>query len=219
MMEDNWTKSCWENYHPGLREEELWKLREELDNQESWMGKEIPIKNFLSQGIRFMIHITHMPLHSGIAAEQWMELMEMQIMTDHYTGFQAFQEAVYVFGLFELIKFHYGINFHYFEGDFYDAAHLLFTFRSLIPEEEQENYDRYCEALLKEIEEKRMDTINRLLKEREELLEKTKRARGEIPILYLFQKKIKEMEEKEFETFVWRQLEEYDGEDVTSRSQ
>ncbi len=98
--------------------------------------------------------------------EIWMELMEAKIIMDQYTDYRAVQEAVYVLGLFELMKFQNGISCHYFKGDFREAERLLKEIRNWIPTEEQENYDSYGTKLLQETEQRRIDTMKQVLKER-----------------------------------------------------
>lgn len=209
-IQEDWEKSFWKKYDSGLRCEEIRRLKEQLDSQELGLGKNIPLKNFLCYGILLMIA----ELESTLSGwEEWMELMETQMMANQYRDVRRFQEAVYVLGLFEIIKFQTGKNYHYFKGDFRDAEYLLKVFRSRIPKEEQENYDRYCAGLLKELEKKRVDMIKMVLKEREERLEKRLEEKGKILVVELFRKKMEEMKEDEFRELVRKSFESYEWED------
>ena len=54
-MKRDCTQAYWgqyfkEHYNRGLRREELWKLKTELDGPGSWLGEKVPLKNFLQQG-------------------------------------------------------------------------------------------------------------------------------------------------------------------------
>lgn len=70
--------------------------------------------------------------------ESWMQLVETQIMTDQYTDYRAFLEAVYVLGLLEVWNLQPGISCHFFRGDFCDAEQFLKFFAGQAPEEERE---------------------------------------------------------------------------------
>ncbi len=196
--DDYWEEEFEAGYDSGLRREEFEKLREALKTPGFWTAEEIPLKNFLNQGIVLMMEYTRQ-------MELWMELMEAQIITDQYTDYRAVQEAVYVLGLFELMKFQNGISCHYFKGDFREAERLLKEIRNWIPTEEQENYDSYSMKLLQEMEQRRIDTMKQVLKERDERLEKVKDG---IPVLNLFCRKMKEMGDDEFGEFIRNRISE-----------
>ncbi|MEY8336971.1 hypothetical protein AALB16_02935 [Lachnospiraceae bacterium 62-35] len=208
--QEDWEKSFWEKYDRRLRCEEIRRLKEKLDSQELGPEENIPLKNFLYYGITLMIAELEFALSGW---EEWMELMETQMAANQYRDFRGFQEAVYVLGLFEIIKFQWGRNCHYFKGDFRDAEYLLKVFGSWIPKEEQENYDRYCASFLKELEKKRIDAIKKVLKERDERLEKRQEEKGKIPVLELFRKKMEDIRDDELKELVRKQLEEYEQED------
>ncbi len=196
-----WEENFSERRDYDLRREELWRLRCELAH--GFAEKDIPLKNFLCQGIDLMIK------DYWYDPETWTELMETQMMTDSYRDYRAFEESVYFLGLLETGKFQCGINYHFFRGDFREAEHFLKCLAHWIPEEEGDNYQEFCVQCLKDMERKRMDTIKRTLEERDRRLKNMQEEKGGIPVLELFHKKIGEMTEKEFGQFVTAQFEEY----------
>ena len=103
FTQEEWEKHFSEQYDHDIRRVELMKLRMELDEDD-----DIPLKNFLFQGLDLMINgLWYDP-------ESWMQLMETQIMTDQYTDYRAFLGAVYVLGLLEVWNLQMGISFHFF---------------------------------------------------------------------------------------------------------
>ena len=100
FTQEEWEKHFSEQHDHDIRRVELMKLRMELDEDD-----DIPLKNFLFQGLDLMINgLWYDP-------ESWMQLMETQIMTDQYTDYRAFLEAVYVLGLLEVWNLQMGISF------------------------------------------------------------------------------------------------------------
>lgn len=189
-----------------LREEELWKLKSELDSERLGIEEEIPLKEFLSEGIMGLIKEAE---SDGFS---WTEYMENRIRSNGYTGLKAFLEAVYTEGLFEVLKFQRGVSYHGFFGDFRDGEYILFVLGKLAPEEEGEDFRRFSRELLEELEDRRIYAMRQVLKEREDRLMETIRARGGIPVLELFEKEMEKMDEAAFEGFVRGQF--YEGSDL-----
>ena len=197
-----WEENFLEHRDYDLRREELWKLRGELVH--GFADKDIPLKNFLCQGIDLM------RTDYRYAPEVWTELMETQMMTDFYRDYRAFEEAVYFLGLLEIVKFQCGVNYHIFRGDFREAEHFLKCLAPWIPEEEGDGYRDFCDRCLGALERKRMDVIKRALQERERRLKNMEEEKGGIPVLELFHRKMEEMTEEAFGQFVTAQFEEYE---------
>ena len=187
LREDSFTQEVWEEffskqYDHDIRRVELMKLRMELDEED------IPLKNFLFQGLDLMINGRWCDL------ESFMQLMETQIMTDQYMDYRALIEAVYVLGLLEVWSFQCGTRCHFLRGDFRDAEY----FRTRISEA---------------IKEQRKNDMERILKERDRRLENMQKEKGGIPILDLFYKNMEGMADADFEKFVTAHLED-PGEEV-----
>lgn len=197
-----WEENFSEHRDYDLRREELWRLRGRLVH--GFANKDIPLKNFLCQGIDLMIK------DYRYDPETWTELMETQMMTDSYRDYRAFEEAVYFLGLLEIGKFHWGINDHVFRGDYRESEHFLKCLARWIPEEERENYQDFCIQSLEAMERKRMDAIKKALEERDRRLTNMQEEKGGIPVLELFHKKLGEMAEEEFGQLVKAQFEEYE---------
>lgn len=197
-----WEENFLEHRDYDLRREELWRLRGQLVH--GFANKDIPLKNFLCQGIDLMIK------DYRYDPENWTELMETQMMMDSYRDYRAFEEAVYFLGLLEIGKFQWGINDHVFRGDYREAEHFLKCLARWIPEEERDNYQDFCIQSLEAMERKRMDAIKKALEERDRRLTNMQEEKGGIPVLELFHKKMGEMAEEEFGQFVTAQLEEYE---------
>lgn len=197
-----WEETFSEHRDYDLRREELWRLRGQLVH--GFANKDIPLKNFLCQGIDLMIK------DYRYDPENWTELMETQMMTDSYRDYRAFEEAVYFLGLLEIGKFHWGINDHVFRGDYRETEHFLKCLARWIPKEERDNYQDFCIQSLEAMERKRMDAIKKALEERDRRLTNMQEEKGGIPVLELFHKKMGEMAEEEFGQFVTAQLEEYE---------
>ncbi len=202
----HWEERFKEDYDRGLRREELWKLQKELGGQGTWMGKDVPLKNFLRQGVFLLAEEADGSLDGS---QEWLEMMETQMITDRYGDHRAFLEAVYVTGLWEIMKFQQGTNWHDILGDFRDGEHLLAALRSLIPEEGREAYDRYQAGLVKEMEEKRVEAMKTILGERDLRLQRSREEKGGIPVLDRFQKVMEEMDEEGFKQYV---MERFDDE-------
>lgn len=202
----HWEERFKEDYDRGLRREELWKLQKELGGQGTWMGKDVPLKNFLRQGVFLLAEEADGSLDGS---QEWLEMMETQMITDRYGDHRAFLEAVYVTGLWEIMKFQQGTNWHDILGDFRDGEHLLAALRSLIPEEGREAYDRYQAGLMKEMEEKRVEAMKTILGERDLRLQRSREEKGGIPVLDRFQKVMEEMDEEGFKQYV---MERFDDE-------
>lgn len=202
----HWEERFKEDYDRGLRREELWKLQKELGGQGTWMGKDVPLKNFLRQGVFLLAEEADGSLDGS---QEWLEMMETQMITDRYGDHRAFLEAVYVTGLWEIMKFQQGTNWHDILGDFRDGEHLLAALRSLIPEEGREAYDRYQAGLVKEMEEKRVEAMKTILGERGLRLQRSREEKGGIPVLDRFQKVMEEMDEEGFKQYV---MERFDDE-------
>lgn len=202
----HWEERFKEDYDRGLRREELWKLQKELGGQGTWMGKDVPLKNFLRQGVFLLAEEADGSLDGS---QEWLEMMETQMITDRYADHRAFLEAVYVTGLWEIMKFQQGTNWHDILGDFRDGEHLLAALRSLIPEEGREAYDRYQAGLVKEMEEKRVEAMKTILGERDLRLQRSREEKGGIPVLDRFQKVMEEMDEEGFKQYV---MERFDDE-------
>lgn len=208
FTQEEWEKRFSEQYDHDIRRVELMRLRMELDG-------DIPLKNFLFQGLDLMMNgLWYDP-------ESWMQLMETQIMTDQYTDYRAFLEAVYVLGLLEVWNLQLGISFHFFRGDFCDAEHFLKSFAGRVPEEEQEDYKDFCARISEAIKEQRRDDMKEILKERGRRLKNMQEEKGGIPVLDRFDKIMGGMSEEDFEKFVTEQLknvtedlEEMEDEDI-----
>ena len=214
-MKRDCTQAYWgqyfkEHYNRGLRREELWKLKTELDGPGSWLGEKVPLKNFLQQGVFLLAEEAGGVL---VGPKKWRELMEIQMMTDQYRDYRAFVETVYVTGLWEIMKFQQGTNWHDFEGDFRDGNYLLSVLRSLIPEEGREDYDRYCAGLCKEMEKKRVDAMKNILGERDWRLQRIRKEKEGIPVLNLFEKAMEAMGEDEFKQFITERFDDREWED------
>ena len=194
----HWEERFKEDYDWGLRREELRKLQKELGGQGPWMGKDVPLKNFLRQGVFFLAE----EAGSLDGSREWLEMMETQLATDRYGDHRAFLEAVYVTGLWEIMKFQQGTNWHDILGDFRDREHLLAALRSLIPEEGREAYDRYQAGLVKEMEEKRVEAMKTILGERDLRLQRSREEKGGIPVLDRFQRAMEEMDDEGFKQYV-----------------
>lgn len=197
--QDQWEERFQEDYDRGLRREELWKLQKELDGRGPWMGKDVPLKNFLRQGVFLLTEEAGGGLNGS---GEWLELIETQMITDQYTDFRAFLEAVYVTGLWEIMKFQQGTSWHEMEGDFRDGEQLLSALRSLIPEEGRKDYDSYQAGLKGEMEEKRIDAMKKILSERDQRIQRSREEKGGIPVLDRFQRVMEEMDEEKFKQFV-----------------
>lgn len=197
-----WEEHFLEHRDYDLRREELWRLRGELVKE--CAKKDIPLKNFLCQGIDLMIK------DYRYDPEDWTGLMETQMMTDSYRDYRAFEEAVYFLGLLEIGKFQCGANYHMFRGDFREAEHFLKCLAPWIPEEEGDSYEDFCARCLEALERKRTDVIKKALGERERRLKNMEEEKGGIPVLELFHKKMGEMSEEAFGQFVTAQFEEYE---------
>lgn len=190
-----WEQKFTEQYDSGLRREELWKLKEKLEEVELWIGRPIPLENFFRQGFLLLWEETE----SWKLGDCWTEFMEMQMAVNGYTDYRAFLEAVYMLGFSELFGLQRGTVWHVIEGDFRDAQHFLLSFREQIPETVWENYDGYCYSLLAELEKNRIDAIEQAFRERDEgLLKAAKKA----PVLQRFYEAMEEMGEADFERFV-----------------
>lgn len=201
FTQEEWEKHFSEQYDHDIRRVELMKLRMELDG-------DIPLKNFLFQGLDLMINgLWYNP-------ESWMQLMETQIMTDQYTDYRAFLEAVYVLGLLEVWNIQQGISCHFFRGDFCDAEHFLKFFASQVPEEEREDYKDFCTKTAESIREYRRDGMKEILKERDRRLKNIQKEKGGIPVLDRFDKSMRGMSDKDFEKFVTEQLKKTEDEDI-----
>lgn len=199
--QEEWEKTFSEQYGHDIRRVELMKLRMELDEDD-----DIPLKNFLFQGLDLMINgLWYDP-------ESWMQLMETQIMTDQYTDYRAFLEAVYVLGLLDVWNLQLGIDCHFFRGDFRDAEHFLKSFASQVPEEEQEDYKAFCAETEETIRKYRRDDMKEILKERDRRLKNMQEEKGEIPVLERFDKRMGEMSDEDFKKFVAAQLKKIEDE-------
>lgn len=193
FTQEEWEKHFSEQYDHDIRRVELMRLRMELDG-------DIPLKNFLFQGLDLMMNgLWYDP-------ESWMQLMETQIMTDQYTDYRAFLEAVYVLGLLEVWNLQLGISFHCFRGDFCDAEHFLKSFASQVPEEEREDYKEFCAGIWEAIKEQRRDDMKEILKERDRRLKNMQEEKGGIPVLDRFDKSMGGMSDEDFEKFVTEQI-------------
>lgn len=206
LREDSFTQEVWEEffskqYDHDIRRVELMKLRMELDEED------IPLKNFLFQGLYLMINGRWCDL------ESFMQLMETQIMTDQYMDYRALIEAVYVLGLLEVWSFQCGTRCHFFRGDFRDAEYFLKSFENQVPEEERNVYKDFCTRISEAIKEQRKNDMERILKERDRRLENMQKEKGGIPILDLFYKNMEGMADADFEKFVTAHLED-PGEEV-----
>lgn len=190
-----WEQKLMEQYDSGLRREELWKLKEKLEEGKLWIGRLIPLEKFFRQGLLLLWKETE----SWEIGDCWTEFMELQMAVNGYTDYRAFLEAVYMLGFSELFGLQRGTVWHVMEGDFRDAQHFLLSFREQIPETAWENYDGYCDRLLTELEKNRMDAIELAFRERDEgLLKAAKKA----PVLQRFYEAMEEMGEDDFERFV-----------------
>ena len=199
FTQEEWKKHFSEQYDHDIRRVELMRLRMELDG-------DIPLKNFLCQGLDLMMNgLWYDP-------ESWMQLMETQIMTDQYTDYRAFLEAVYVLGLLEVWNLQLGISFHFFRGDFCDAEHFLKSFASQVPEEEREAYKDFCARISEAIKEHRRDGMKEILKERARRLKNMQEEKGGIPVLDRFDKSMGGISDEDFEKFVTAQLKKIEDE-------
>lgn len=195
FTQEEWEKSFSEQYDHDIRRVELGRLRMELNEDD-----DIPLKNFLFQGLDLMINgLWYDP-------ESWMQLMETQIMTDQYTDYRAFLEAVYVLGLLEVWNLQMGISFHFFRGDFRDAEYFLGSFASQVLEEEREYYKDFCVRISEAIKEQRRDDMKEILKERARRLKNMQEEKGGIPVLDRFDKSMGGMSDEDFERFVTEQI-------------
>lgn len=193
FTQEEWEKHFSEQYDHDIRRVELMKLRMELDD-------DIPLKNFLFQGLDLMMNgLWYNP-------ESWMQLMETQIMTDQYTDYRAFLEGVYVLGLLEVWNLQLGISCHFFRGDFFDAEHFLKSFASQVPEEEREDYKDFCAKTAEAIREYRRDGMKEILNERDRRLKNMQKEKGGIPVLDRFDKSMGGMSDEDFEEFVSEQI-------------
>lgn len=208
--QDQWEERFQENYDQGLRREELWKLQKELDGQGPWMGKDVPLKNFLRQGVFLLTE----EADGGLGGPgEWLKLMETQMITDQYPDFRAFLEAVYVTGLWEIMKFQQGTSWHEMEGDFRDGEQLLSALGRLIPEEGRKDYDIYQAGLKGEMEEKRIHAMKKILSQRDQWLQRSREEKGGIPVLDHFQRAMEGMDEEKFKQFVTERLDDKGWED------
>lgn len=206
LREASFTQEVWEEvfseqYDHDIRRVELMKLRMELD-------EDIPLKNFLLQGLDLMMNGHWCDL------ESFMQLMETQIMTDQYTDYRALIEAVYVLGLLEVWGFQCGTRCHFFEGDFRDAEYFLKSFENQVPEEERNVYKDFCTGISEAIKEQRKDDMEGILKERDRRLKNMQKEKGGIPILDLFYKNMEGMADADFEKFVTAHLQETEEEEM-----
>lgn len=201
ITQEEWEESFSKQYDHDIRRVELMKLRMELEG-------DIPLENFFFQGLDLMINGRWYDL------ESWMQLMETQIMTDQYTDYRAFLEAVYVLGFLEVWNLQMGISCHFFRGDFCDAEHFLKSFASQVPEEEQEDYKDFCAKIAESIREYRRNDMKEILKERDRRLKNMQEEKGGIPILDHFDKSMGGMSDEDFEKFVTEQLKKIED-DIT----
>lgn len=208
VTQEEWEKRFSEEYDHDIRRVELMKLRMELEG-------DIPLENFLFQGLDLMMN------GRWYDPESWMQLMETQIMTDQYTDYRAFLEAVYVLGLLEVWNLQLGISCHFFRGDFCDAERFLRFFASRVPEEEREDYKYFCAGISEAIKEQRRDDMEMILKERERRFKNMQEEKGGIPVLDRFDKSMGGMSDEDFERFVteWlknvtEELKEMEDEDI-----
>ncbi len=199
LTQEEWEKLFAEQYDHDIRRVELMRLRMELD-------VDIPLKNFLFQGLDLMINGWQRDL------ESFTQLMETQIMVDQYEDYRAVVEAVYVLGLLEVWSLQCGTSCHFFRGDFRDAEHFLKSFAGQIPEEGREIYKDFSTGISEVIEEQRRDDMKMILEERDQRLKNMQEEKGGIPILDLFYKSMWGMADRDFEKFVTAQFRETEDE-------
>lgn len=116
-----------------LHGESFQELNRALENTEKWTDEKIPLKNFLISGVRLMAGIHKWEKEK----EEWFEWMSNQILVNQYSGIRLEQYSGYQLYLAYL----------YFLGACMIKNYpskpdiLLDRFRTLIPEEAQEDYD------------------------------------------------------------------------------
>lgn len=186
-------EKSWEKYGERDRRKACRELEKELKERKWRIGEqEIPLKNFLRQGLML---ITGKTRADGMDPDQWSQLMESQAEVDGFQDFRAFLEAVYLLGFAELFEIQSMDTSLSLEGEHRDAERFLKALNPYIPEEGQPDYDLFCRRLLQEQEQGRRKAMEQAMEERDKKLARTVE---EIPLFRLFREAIENMGEEEF---------------------
>lgn len=184
----------WEKYGRRARRKASRELEGELKERKWRMGEqEIPLKNFLRQGMMLM---TEKAGNDQATGNQRFRLMESQAELNRFQDFREFLEAVYLLGFAELFAIHSTDTDTRpsLEGEHRNAERFLNVLKPYIPEEGQTDYDLFCKEILQGQARDRRKAMEQAMEERDE---KLSRAVEELSLFRLFREAVENMEENE----------------------